>query len=197
MNQPTAAIKPTERPYRSHKVPACDVCRRRKIRCDIDMPRQPCRFCRERNLTCNYSPPHSQDYSNDLSSKRRRMEPADNSSWEIENNSRLFPGVVGTSPDQSSLLLNPPMAEDIEILEHYLSSTRSSRQFTAKPYKVVSNTAGKPIVYLTVPRRRKGLRSTTDPGRSQREIVEQILGPHKNDVVQLYGVIHSGHHSDN
>lgn len=45
----------TGRPYRSHAIPACDRCRTRKIRCDSDLPVQPCRFCRTRQDTCTYT----------------------------------------------------------------------------------------------------------------------------------------------
>jgi hypothetical protein len=42
----------SSRPYRSHKIPACDRCRRRKIRCVVDLTGQPCLFCRMQNATC-------------------------------------------------------------------------------------------------------------------------------------------------
>src|ERR1700753_2462396 len=42
------------RPYRSHKVPACDRCRKRKIRCSIDLLGQACVFFRARKLSCKY-----------------------------------------------------------------------------------------------------------------------------------------------
>ena len=97
-----------------------------------------------------------------------------------------FPSIAGTSPNESSLMLNPPMAEDIEVLEHYLTSHGSASASSAKPYSVISNAPGKPIVYLTVPRRRQGLRVEPQPGLKQREIMEQILGQWKADVVELY-----------
>lgn len=98
-----------------------------------------------------------------------------------------FPSVAGTSPNESSLMLNPPMAEDIEVLEHYLTSHGAARSMIAKPYSVISTAPGKPIVYLTVPRRRQGLRTENEPGRKQREIMENVLGKLRDHVVELYG----------
>ncbi|KAM3420250.1 hypothetical protein BST61_g3538 [Cercospora zeina] len=78
------------------------------------------------------------------------------------------------------------MAEDIEVLEHYLTSQGAARSTIAKPYSVISTAPGKPIVYLTVPRRRQGLRTENEPGQKQREIMENVLGKLRDDVVELY-----------
>lgn len=84
--------------------------------------------------------------------------------------------VAENSQTQSSVLLNPPMAEDVEYL-----ATHSVGG--AKPYSVISS--GNAIVYLTVPRVREGL-PQTEPGKSQRQILEQILGSYRDDVMDLY-----------
>lgn len=58
MKSPTAMTDrtvPKLRPYRSHKIPACDLCRSRKIRCSLDIAGQSCRFCREKDVKCTYS----------------------------------------------------------------------------------------------------------------------------------------------
>lgn len=85
------------------------------------------------------------------------------------------------SNPQSSVLLNPPMAEDVEYL-----AARSPGG--TKPYSVISS--GNAIVYLTVPRVRQGL-PHTEPGKSQRQILEQILGSHLDDVLDLYSLLSS------
>jgi hypothetical protein len=77
------------------------------------------------------------------------------------------------------------MAEDIQVLEHYLTSTGTVGATTGKPYSVVPSAPGKPVVYLTVPRRREGLRGEAKPGLKQREVMEQILGQFKDEVVKL------------
>lgn len=90
------------------------------------------------------------------------------------------------SPVESTVMMNPPMAEDISILEHYLSHKPEHTTPSSKPYSTLSTTPDNPIVYLTVPKSRKGLRSSTDPGRTQKEIIEQILSPFTAEIRKLY-----------
>ncbi|PVI02993.1 hypothetical protein DM02DRAFT_726784 [Periconia macrospinosa] len=53
-DQPSATAAPPPRRRRARYTwRACDVCRRRKGRCD---GRKPCDFCHLRSITCNYSP---------------------------------------------------------------------------------------------------------------------------------------------
>ncbi|KAH8768509.1 fungal-specific transcription factor domain-containing protein [Hyaloscypha finlandica] len=40
------------RPYRSHRFPACDFCRRRKSRCTRDVDNRPCLLCRVNGVEC-------------------------------------------------------------------------------------------------------------------------------------------------
>jgi hypothetical protein len=98
-----------------------------------------------------------------------------------------LPSVTDTSPTESSLMMNPHMAEDIAILEQYLISNTAEGDSISKPYKTISTASdSSPVVYLTVPKRRKGLMAAVDPGRTQREIIEHILGPFAADVRRLY-----------
>ncbi|CAO2654932.1 Nn.00g116650.m01.CDS01 [Neocucurbitaria sp. VM-36] len=97
-----------------------------------------------------------------------------------------YPNVAGISPTESSLMMNPPMAEDIAVLQQYLTSHTTEGNPAAKLYKTISNAPGNPIIYLTVPKRRKGLNTASDPGRTQREIIEQILNPFAAEVRRLY-----------
>ncbi|KAF2829276.1 hypothetical protein CC86DRAFT_392426 [Ophiobolus disseminans] len=83
-------------------------------------------------------------------------------------------------------MLNPHMAEDITILEQYLTGQSPDTQPAGRAYNTISTTSANPIVYLRVPRIRKGLRSSLDPGRTQREIVEQVLSPFAVEVRKLY-----------
>ena len=163
------------RPYRSHKVPACDRCRSRKTRCDIDGTGQPCRFCCERGEACSYT-------LNVRQTKRKRL--GGRGSREVQSPLEEE-STNQTTPTESSLMMNPPMSEDITILEHYLTPQAGEGSATGKPYSTISNTPGNPIVYLSVPRRRKGLRSATDPGKMQREIIENILHPFADEVRKL------------
>lgn len=178
------------RPYRSHRWPACQRCRSRKIKCHVDTPGQQCRFCRERQETCRYElrddgPLPS---SNAISKRRRQVNDQTGRGVNCDREATLshFPSVMGTSPTESSLMMNPHMAEDIAVLEQYLTSRTAESSAAAKSYSTISNTPGNPIVYLTVPRRRKGLNTAVDPGRMQREIIEQILSPVSDEVRRLY-----------
>ena len=65
---------------------------------------------------------------------------------------------------------------------------RASKSVEPKnhPYNVYSSDPRKPILYTTVSRRRQGMRVGIPPGENQKEILEQILGPFKDDLVRLY-----------
>lgn len=98
-----------------------------------------------------------------------------------------FSSVTGTSPTESSLMMNPPMAEDITLLQKYLTSTTAGCSLTSKPYSTISTgPGGSPVVYLTLPKRRRGLKSAIDPGRTQKEIIEQVLSPHTSEIRKAF-----------
>lgn len=171
---------------------------------DVEAPGQPCRFCRDRKEACSYVPkdnivqgtssPREVFQQDHLRPAKRKRQNDDENGRGIPFQSAVvragslsqFPSVTGTSPTESSLMMQPHMAEDITVLEQYLTSQTIEGSSTAKPYNTISNAPGNPIVYLTVPKRRKGLRTALDPGRTQREIMEQILSPFTSDILKLY-----------
>ena len=55
------------------------------------------------------------------------------------------------------MVMNPPMAEDLEVLDRYLTSGASSgRRTSTEPYVRVSSSAkDDAIVYLSLPRQRE------------------------------------------
>lgn len=203
-SMPSSTSSPARagRPYRSHKVPACGTCRKRKIRCDLDILDQPCRFCREKQLVCQNSVKNSRQRTGSVGSQQFRLGPSHSMqpngiSSEIRPSESThpsddmaslsqYPAITGTSPTECSIIMNPTMAEDVQVLENYLTSKSLRTSSTCRPYTVVSRGADDPVVYVTVPRRRQGLRTATDPGRAQREILEQILGPLKTELIRLY-----------
>ncbi|KAF2739542.1 C6 transcription factor-like protein [Polyplosphaeria fusca] len=169
------------RPYRSHRVPACSRCRSRKIRCHIDIPNQPCLSCRQRQLKCLYlvDAPAANADSGEQQSKRRRLTPG---------HGNLPPPVLhktGTDPS-ASVLLPPHLAEDVEILQRHISLHEQPSGETPGRYQTLYSDASNPIVYLSVPRFRAGLRPENSVGMQQLEIIEQILGPFKSAVIDLY-----------
>ena len=175
------------RPYRSHAVPACEECRRGKTRCLVDLPNAPCQICRKRQTDCvvvtSTKRKLAQENGPGTSVKRLRRPPSDLGEGAGHVRDATSDPQID---DESPLLLNPTMAEDMEIFETYLTSKTSSQPAASKPYKTMSNVPGNQIFYLTVPRRREGLRCAVDPGRVQREILEQILGPLKLEVVNVF-----------
>lgn len=174
------------RPYRSHKVPACDRCRKRKVRCTIDIPNQPCLLCRLQNVTCEKQEDVAED-SIARAPKRRRTVVAPNRNPRTADAPNPFAvqrpsgsrSALGPAEDdeRGAMIVGPAAAEDMQIIEEYMTSKRSPQlQRQDRSYNILSNDPARPILYQSVPARRKGWKGPL-PGSSQREILEQILGP--------------------
>ena len=177
------------RPYRSHKVPACETCRRRKIRCFVDIPSQPCRFCREHARKCTIPSSKGKDVSeprDEPPRKRVRTSPGPEPRPVDQPNVPRAGQDQFTSPvESSSLMMHPTMAEDISVLESHLTSHPSDDVHVNQPYHRVTRNSGDSIVYLSIPRWPKGRRILKDAGKAQREIMEQVLHTSKEAVVRL------------
>ncbi|KAH3919821.1 hypothetical protein HBH56_019230 [Parastagonospora nodorum] len=179
------------RPYRSHKVPACTRCRSRKIRCHIDIPGEPCLSCRERRLKCQYiesttanNSPTEDGGSGRPAKRRRHSEPEEGPS-----RPRSAPILHKQSTNPSaSIMLAPHLAEDVDIFNRHISQHRNPGGEDSEPskYQTLRHDVNDPVVYTSVPRFRTGLPPGSGCGREQREVVEQILGPFKREVVELY-----------
>ncbi|RDW72849.1 hypothetical protein BP6252_06756 [Coleophoma cylindrospora] len=57
VQSPVVGPAGTARPYRSHKIRACDLCRKRKSRCAIDTAGQPCTLCLSQGVQCQFNKP--------------------------------------------------------------------------------------------------------------------------------------------
>lgn len=221
---PSPGFNPGTRPYRSHKVRACDLCRKRKSRCTVDIPGQSCLLCRVQGAVCHYqdesfvdtssvsSAPDSKSWSAEQSldkfpagqkrkrtpdmisppNSERRMEPPSQipraqSSGDSRGSEPSRQG-VGDPQNESVLIVGPVVADDAQVIEKYMPPEGSNQSVepNSHPYNVYSNDPRKPILYTTVSRRRQGVRVGTPPGENQKEILEQILGPFKHDLVRLY-----------
>ncbi|KAJ9311633.1 transcriptional regulator family: Fungal Specific TF [Paecilomyces variotii] len=199
------------RPYRSHKVRACDLCRKRKARCTVDIPGQSCLLCRVQGADCHYREESSQDSwpveQLAAGQKRKRTPeltptpPQDGSrspSDRIYGHSLLHreSGRQSSSrsrgpedpKNESVHIVGPVAAEDAQVIEKFMPPERSNKSPESRknPYNVYSNDPRKPILYTTVSRRRQGMRMGNPPGENQKEILEQILGPFKDDLVKLF-----------
>ncbi|KAL2013091.1 hypothetical protein VTN00DRAFT_616 [Thermoascus crustaceus] len=219
--QPTG-FNAGSRPYRSHKVRACDLCRKRKSRCTVDIPGQSCLLCRVQGADCHYQEEGRQEspVSCDAEAKRWSMgqpvagqkrkrtpegtpspiqDAADSASDNISNRSQ-YTATEGRESEsrrrrfedpknESVLIVGPVAAEDAQVIEKFMpheKSNNKSPEEKKKPYNVYSNDPRKPILYTTVSRRRQGMRVGSPPGENQKEILEQILGPFKQDLVRIF-----------
>ncbi|KAJ6259060.1 hypothetical protein Dda_5957 [Drechslerella dactyloides] len=186
------------RPYRSHKVPACTRCRQRKIRCKIDLPSQPCLFCRERGVACLIptSPPddaaavsHASASAHPAKRRRYDIDPIPNrqpvTAIPIDASSG---GNNVTGISKSAIIVGPAVAEDVEIVQRHMSN--ASQSHFARPqsgnYATEDPGGTSSVVYVTVPKYRRGVRPKADTGDKQREIIEQIFGPFKKEAIRLY-----------
>lgn len=68
--------------------------------------------------------------------------------------SSKFLNVTGASPIESSMIVGPAVAEDVQILEQYLTSQKRAPPSRTQNYNPVLNAPGSPILYLSVPKRR-------------------------------------------
>jgi hypothetical protein len=88
-------------------------------------------------------------------------------------------------------MLAPHLAEDVDIFNRHISQHRNPGNEESEPskYQTLRHDVNDPIVYLSVPRFRTGLPPGSGCGREQLEIVEQIMGPFKREVVELVSVV--------
>ncbi|GAB7330738.1 hypothetical protein MBLNU13_g02284t3 [Cladosporium sp. NU13] len=181
---------PRVRPYRSHKVPACSACRQRKGRCEVDDPSVPCQYCRRRKLDCDHAV-RQQSAQKDRSPPAKRSRKANiaavaNAAPTSAGQQLL--GNIQEDDESSPVMVNPSMAEDVDVLEQHLATQNAFNVPERRTYVRLSSANGESIVYRRVARRREGLRQTPTPGLSQLEIIENVLGPSKTEVIKLYGV---------
>lgn len=205
------------RPYRSHKIPACERCRKRKLRCDVDRPGQPCRLCRHCHADCvrdersplskRGSPVVCHGQAANESSRRRIVHTSPGAGTSPEQmftpSHQDAPAVYQKSSagahsyvhsprgsaSKASMIVGPVIAGDVQLVERYMSSqSRNGISPREGLYSTLSDNPKDPVLYLSVPRRREGLSSTDRPGEKQKEIFEQILGPHIEEVINLYGL---------
>ncbi|KAL2867987.1 putative C6 transcription factor [Aspergillus lucknowensis] len=222
---PSPALNAGARPYRSHKVRACDLCRKRKSRCTVDIPGQSCLLCRVQGAVCHYQDENNSELPNSHGAEltgwhpdhaeesfhagQKRKRTSDSTSPlqtprrpevlpEIQRSNSAVPSRgserkrhgVEDPQNESVFIVGPVVADDANVIERYMPPYRSNNSKSVEPknhpYNVYSNDPRKPILYTTVSRRRQGMRVGIPPGENQKEILEQILGPFKDDLVRLF-----------
>lgn len=184
MNASSSSAHNESRPYRSHKHPACNVCRHRRIRCHVDVAGEPCRFCRDRRLQCEVS----KEKSSLQPSRPRRTTVKSLNHENGPVSMQRSSGDAFLSPQESSTMMaDPAMAEDIRVLEKYLTSNLGTRDLASKAYLTIPHTSGESVVYLKLPRRRPRLQNASQvPGKAQREIMQRVLYFCEQEVIDLY-----------
>lgn len=207
-----AASVPSARPYRSHKLRACDYCRKRKARCSVEALGQACLLCRANGRECEYSDTRSTPAARatprpsilgpNPQSPRARQSLKRSHALLEENitDPPLYPQQVarthvlrgdGANDDsetnsQSAHIVGPAITSDAHVLEQYMSpNSPAGTQPTQNPYSVYSADPHKPVLYRKVPRRRAGLEIAKEPGVKQQAILEQILAPNAERLLHL------------
>ena len=200
------------RPYRSHKFPACTACRQRKIRCHFDQVAAQCTLCREKGWQCiTASPGPSAQKRERASTAGPGERPAKRTAQslggvtddgsprvQVRQPSRQA-SVIGTPAEasaeiaqpldhpstESTVIVGPVFQEDIQILGPYLSKGNEARQSSRERQTTAAGPGRNPLLYLSVPRRRRGLQPAKDPGSGQKLILQQLVGPFAGDLVDL------------
>lgn len=196
------------RPYRSHRIPACDLCHRRKSRCHRVRLDEPCILCLSQNRRC---------IPRVTSHVRQRSETIaiaqDRSSWRVQNVStdgtpgtassgsihpepRKEPNRQSVDPlfattatgGHSSHIVGPAVASDVQMLDQYLSPQKDGAvsHVHPNPYSIYSDDPRNPVVYLKVPKQRS--QSSTGNGTTgfkEWQIMENILRPMGPKVLDL------------
>ncbi|RDW68323.1 hypothetical protein BP5796_08980 [Coleophoma crateriformis] len=203
---------PSARPYRSHKLRACDYCRKRKARCSVEVLGQACLLCRANGRQCEYSdaritPARAGSRPSDLDSHPQSPSAGQSlkrSHAVLEDNitdSPLYTQHVarkqalrrdGIDDDngittQSAHIVGPAITSDAHVLEQYMSpNSPEGNEPTQNPYRVYSADPHKPVLYRRVPRRRAGLEVAKEPGVKQQVVLEQVLAPNARRLLHLY-----------
>ncbi|KEQ66605.1 uncharacterized protein M437DRAFT_18399, partial [Aureobasidium melanogenum CBS 110374] len=199
------------RPYRSHKFPACTACRQRKIRCHFDQVAAQCTLCREKGWQCITASPAASAQKRDRSStsgpgersaKRTAASigPGGDGSPQVPRRPSRQNSTIGTPAEasaeiaqpldhpstESTVIVGPVFQEDIQILGPYLSKGDEARQSSKERQTTTAGPSRNPLLYLSVPRRRRGLQPAKDPGSNQKLILQHLVGPFADELVDLY-----------
>jgi hypothetical protein len=179
------------RPYRSHKLPACETCRKHKSRCTVDIPGQSCLLCRIRGKECLYmnaeeaaqirGAPHSAPSG--PSKKRQRL--SNTSTWQeplsattlqtSETGHLQPPSFTELGSAGAAHILGPAGAHDARVLEEHMRTETDSRT-SSEPgvFGVYSSDLRRPILYATP--HQKETKVVLKPRLKEREILDQIVG---------------------
>ncbi|KAL4961877.1 Zn(II)2Cys6 transcription factor [Aspergillus stella-maris] len=212
---PITPVSPAARPYRSHKIPACEFCRKRRSRCTQEVADQPCLLCRlhGRGETCSRATKaaasdtskrrrlaSNQDIEPQLDRSRHGRSPsrtAGDPEYAAENTNR--PAIArrqsattlpqNDASNQSGHIVGPAMARDAQVLERCMSSVHGTAVSYARPnpYSVYSDNTRNPVIYMKVPRQRNIAPSGNGTaGFRQFEAMEKVVEPLGAELCHVY-----------
>ncbi|KAL4901047.1 hypothetical protein BDW74DRAFT_187905 [Aspergillus multicolor] len=204
---PTSPSTGNARPYRSHKVPACDFCRKRRSRCTQEVADQPCLLCRMHGATCSRVGPGAEVSNRPTPAKRRRVGIGNGTPQEEQRSQqrlsrspsarRQSTTAVATAAglndvsNQSGHIVGPAMARDAQVLEQCMSAIPQANSAVSyarpNPYSVYSDDTRNPVLYMKVPRQRNIVPSGNGtPGFRQFEAMEKVVEPLGPELCSIY-----------
>lgn len=134
------------RPYRSHKFPACTTCRHRKGRCHVDDPALPCRYCRQRSLACDHGISARDTRIPRHHAGRRAQEHVAEPTTGPTGGGSSLPRIsfdeMHTPSESSPVMVDPTMADDLDVLERHLASQTAADGPGTQRYVRISNSPG-------------------------------------------------------
>jgi hypothetical protein len=196
------------RPYRSHKLPACDYCRKRKSRCIVDLPGQGCLACRLLNSDCSVestvrsvrsleSEPTTENGSTTRHTRTVRKPLQTNSSEEtgrdhndsvIGGSGQVGPSILAPSSENTAHIVGPASASDAHVLQTFLSPNGlggvQSEQ-ARRTYNVYSDDVEFPVLSQQVPRGRILLSKSNPFSFRPLDILDQLISVHNLELLYL------------
>ncbi len=202
------------RPYRSHKQRACDLCRKNKSRCTVDVAGASCLLCRLRGIECQFVKPYTPRRASrrpisqsilpsSLSHGRAPIQettdspammqsvPTDDRKISHDETPEMQSPSGSASSDNGEAVASFPIlgvagAHDTNFIEQQLSPQASSKSYEYHgPFKVYSSDPQKPVLYTTESQQKLSFPSSKGLMISQRQLMEQIIGPFTGDLLEL------------
>ncbi|KAJ5433672.1 C6 transcription factor [Penicillium daleae] len=169
------------RPYRSHKVRACDTCRKRKARCTVDIPHQPCITCRVQGTNCLYEDSFRGEHLKRPSIHKVTETLQSPAVAKRDSKART----LWNRELDSIFMIGPMEAEDAHVIDAYISQENSDG-ITNGLSTIYPSIPNSPALDATVPPKPHGGRVRGPPGEAQRDTLQHIIGPIRHDLVRLF-----------
>lgn len=94
------------------------------------------------------------------------------------------PGTLSDTDDHNVHVVAPVMANDIEILETYLSNGAVDQR--RPKAQTTPGRQSRPVIFTTVSKKPLGTRQYQSLASSKCELIEKLLEPHAQDILERY-----------